>query len=197
LSDYGTLAFEVKSSFAKHLESSAYEELQELLKIPEQIGLLKFLEQHPLNGLYFANDILVNAREVNGAYLFSTQEASINLTRTSKDFGQVYQKQQFWSISTLASNQHSAIQRTFVHELGHHIHQTLRRLDLSLFRFTMMIPMSDSISHYGLGNPLEHFAESFAAYVFQRAELVVDDSFGYAMIRKVLERFELELKELP
>jgi hypothetical protein len=60
-----------------------------------------------------------------------------------------------------------------------------------------MIPMSDSISHYGLGNPLEHFAESFAAYVFQRAELVVDDSFGYAMIRKVLERFELELKELP
>jgi hypothetical protein len=119
LSDYGTLAFEVKSSFAKHIESSVYDDLQELLQTPEQIGLLKFLEQYPLNGLYFTNNILVNAMEVNGVYTFSTQEASINLTRTSKDFGQVYQKQQFWSISTLAINQHSAIQRTFVHELGH------------------------------------------------------------------------------
>lgn len=189
--------FEVKSSFAKHLESSAYDELQELLQTPEQIGLLKFLEQHPLNGLYFANDILVNAVEVSGVYLFSTQEASINLTRTNKDFGQVYQKQQFWSVSTLAINRHSAIQRTFVHELGHHIHQTLRKLDLSLFRFTMLTPTSDSISHYGLGNPLEHFAESFAAHVFQRIDLLSDDSFGYDMIERVLARFDLKIGELP
>jgi hypothetical protein len=61
----------------------------------------------------------------------------------------------------------------------------------------MMTPRSDALSQYGLMNPLEHFAESFAAYVFQRTELLIDDAFGHATIERVLTRLALELKELP
>jgi hypothetical protein len=66
-----------------------------------------------------------------------------------------------------------------------------------VFRSTMLTPISDSITQYGLVNSQEHFAESFAAFVFQRVELLMDNSFGYAMIQSVLERLELEIKELP
>jgi hypothetical protein len=193
----GTLILEVKSLFAKHIESPPFKELHDILLIPEQIGLLQFLEQHPLERLRFADRVAVNASEVNGLYLFSAQEANINLTRNLQDFGQVYQKQNFWSISCLADTPSLAIQRTFVHELGHHVHQILRQLDISLFRSTMMIPTSDSLSQYGLGNPLEHFAESFAAHIFHRTELLLNDSLGYAMIERVLARFDLKIGELP
>jgi hypothetical protein len=188
----------VNTSFALQIRSELNQEQTEaFLQIPEQIGLTEFLKKYPLDSLSFAKTVMVDTREVNGVYNFLTQEVSISLVRSSSDFGQSYQKQRIWSISALARTREAAIQRTFVHELGHHVHRTLRELDISVFRFTMMTPRSDALSQYGLDSAFEHFAESFSAYVFHRVELALDDSFGYAMIQRVLIRLGLELEELP
>jgi hypothetical protein len=188
----------VSTLFAKHIESELPDaQLQTFLQIPEQIGLARFLIQYPLRSIRFEHNIIFDGREVNGVYEFLTREASVNLSRQIFDYGQPYQKQKFSSISVLAADTHFATERTFVHELGHHVHCILRELDLSLFRITMMTPRSDSLSQYGLTNSLEYFAESFAAYVFQRTELRIDDAFGHAIIERVLTRLALELKELP
>jgi hypothetical protein len=188
----------VRQLFAEHIESDLSEtQLQGLLQIPEQMVLSDFLIQYPLRSLRFKNQIIFDDREVNGVYEFLTREASINLLRQTFEYGQLYQKQKFSSISVLALDTHLAIARTFVHELGHHVHCILREQDLSLFRTTMMTPRSDSLSQYGLTNPLEYSAESFAAYVFQRIELLIDDPFGHGTIEKVSARLSLEIKELP
>jgi hypothetical protein len=184
--------------FTEHIESELPDpQLRALLQIPEQIGLLDFLIQYPLRTIRFEHNIVFDGREVNGVYEFLTREASVNLSRQAFEYSQLYQKQKFSSISVLAVTADLAIARTLVHELGHHVHCILRELDLSLFRTTMMTPRSDSLSQYGLMNSLEYFAESFAAYVFQRIELLIDDPFGHATIERVLARLSLEIKELP
>lgn len=194
----GSLVFQVRTLFVEHIESELPEsQLQVFLQIPEQIGLSDFLIQHPLQTIRFEYNIVFDGREVNGLYEFLTREASVNLSRQVFDCGQPYQKQKFSSISVLAEDTHLAIGRTFVHELGHHVHCILREQDLSLFRMTMLTPRSDSLSQYGLINPLEYFAESFAAYVFQRLELLIDDPFGHATIDRVLARLALNIKESP
>jgi hypothetical protein len=188
----------VRRLFAEHIESDLSEiQLQGLLQIPEQVGLSYLLIQYPLRSLRFKNQIIFDGREVNGVYEFLTREASVNLSHQAFEYGQLYQKQKFSSINVLAVTTDLAIARTFVHELGHHVHCILREQDLSLFRTTMMMPRSDSLSQYGLMNPLEYFAESFAAYAFRRIELLIDDPFGHATIERVLAWLALEIKELP
>jgi hypothetical protein len=188
----------VISPFANEFDSVLpSDKTQEFMRIPEQLGLEHFLQANPLKRLSFVKQVFLDAKPLNGLYNYRTREAEISITRLQSDYGKQYQKQKIWSISTAARDADAAIQRTFVHELGHHLHCVLRQVDLMVFRSTMLTPISDSITQYGLVNSQEHFAESFAAFVFQRVELLMDNSFGYAMIQSVLERLELEIKELP
>ncbi len=186
------------SLFADEFDSDlSSDKTQQLMVLPEQLGLKLFLERHPLRRLSFVKQVFLDTKPVNGLYHYRTRDLEISATRTQSDFGLRYQKQKIWSVSSIARDADAAICRTFVHELGHHLHCVLRQVDALAFRSTMLIPISDSITRYGLVNPQEHFAESFAAFVFQRVELLMDNSFGYAMIQSVLERLELEIKELP
>jgi hypothetical protein len=188
----------VKCHFALEIVSVLDEEqTQFLLSAPRKIGLEGFLIQHPLKTIRFQNKVLYLESEVNGIYDFQTKEASIALLRNDSEYAKVYEKQRFWSLSVLAKTLPQAVERTLIHELGHHLHGILRDVDLPLFRSTMLTPRSDALSQCGLQNSFEYFAECFTAHVFERVELMFDDQFGYAMIERVLARLEINLKELP
>lgn len=190
--------FDVISLFFKEFDSVlSSDKTQEIMAIPEQLGLGHFLQLNPLHRLSFVQQVFIDGKPINGLYNCRTREVEISVARVQSDYGQRYQKQKIWSVSTAARDTEAAMQRTFVHELGHHVHCVLREVDLMAFRTTMLTPISDSLSQYGLINPQEHFAESFAAFVFHRVELLIDNSFGHAMINRVLGRLELEIKELP
>ncbi len=184
--------------YAQQVQSVLSDEhTQLLLAIPKKIGLLDFLIQHPYTALRFENRVLYLGNDVSGIYDFQKKEVDIGIRRHPSEYSQTYSKQKFWNISALANTLPQVTEPTFVHELGHHLHGTLRELDLPLFRSTMLTPKSDALSQYGLANSFEYFAECFAANVFQRVELMLDDQFGCAMIERVLDRLELEIKELP
>lgn len=183
--------------FAQQIESVlSSDETLAFLQICDELGLGTFLVQCPLSKISLVSQVLIDAKAVNGFYNYKTQELEISLFRTAQDFGHLYRKQRIWSISSLALNAKASIARTLVHELGHHLHRVLWDVDSTMFRQTMLIPTTDSLTQYGLLSAQEHFAETFAAFVFHRVELFMDDSLGYAMMTSVLARLGLEIKEL-
>jgi hypothetical protein len=173
-----------------------YQQMQKIVLVLEESGLASFLRSNPFALLEFCTDLNLQNHSVHGMYSYQTTEVKINVNRDNNDFGQTYNQQLFWSISTLANTELDAIRRTLIHETGHHLHNTLRTLDSNFFRSTMLMPKSSALSQYAMQNNPEYFAEAFAAYVFQRTELLVQDKLGYDMITKSLSILGLQIKEL-
>lgn len=187
----------MKTLFAQQLESVLDQaQTQVLLDLPKRIGFSDFLVQHPLQKIVFAQKIIDNQVEVNGIYDYVLKIAEVSVSRAEIEYGWYYRKQDFWSISSLGINLQNAIERTFIHELGHHLHRVLREIDLPLFRSTMLFPVGNALSQYGLKSNLEYFAENFVAYVYHRIEFLIDDQLGYDMLERVFRRLGLEIKEL-
>lgn len=173
-----------------------------MLGVLEEVGLGNFLTANPFSRLTIQPDVTYNDRPVSGWYNFNTDEAQVSSLRFGEgEFGVVYQKQGFESISTLAVSPLDAISRTLIHEAGHHLHNQLRKSDFNFFLETLRPDRRlFGISSYATKDSLECFTETFSAYVFQRAELLSDDPRGYAMIEEVLHRLGInstDLKELP
>jgi hypothetical protein len=172
-------------------------ETQQLLDTLEQIGLGDFLRQYPLQHLEFNAEVLHNGQVVNGIYDFYSKSAEISLTREASEYNQPYHKQRFWSISSLANTKTQAVARTFIHEIGHHLHQLLEQMSPTQFRATMLLPRTNALSQYAMQRNREYFAECFAAYVYQRVELLMDDTLGYDMIERSLDALGISVKEAP
>jgi hypothetical protein len=190
--------FGVQLFIAKEIQSVLSDhQLQHIIVLLEDVGLASFLTLYPLEKLIFEDQVLIENRVSNGQYEFFTQTIKVGTFREERDYNNIYQKQQFWSISTLASTSELAYLRTLVHELGHHIHRILREKDKNMFQYTMTIPNYNALSQYGLQDNLEYFAECLAAYIFHRVELMLDDWLGYDMIQKALQVLNLNLKEIP
>jgi hypothetical protein len=168
----------------------------ELLESLVEMGIGAFLQINPIR-LEIRPQVLFLGRQVNGIFDFKTQTAQIAFARNLDEYAVPYQKQKFFSISHLGMTPHACVARSLAHELGHHLHHVLKAKDFGVFRQTMYAVLSDSLSQYGLSNPYEYFAECFAAFVYHRAELFMDDKFGYAMLERSLERLSLEIRELP
>jgi hypothetical protein len=188
----------VNSPIAKNIVSVLNDDaLNNVLSVLDRIGLMTFLKSHPLESLIFEERIFSENRVINGQYEFFTQIVRVSVSREKHEYNVIYRKQRFWSISSLANNPEQAYVRTLIHELGHHLHRTLREVDKIAFRSTMTVPNYNALSQYGLQDNLEYFAECFAAFIFQPVELLLEDSLGYDMITRVLEKLNLNLKEMP
>ncbi len=174
-------------------------ETQILVSVLESTGLILFLLKFPLASIEFVRELTDDdGNPINGQYDFKLQTIQVGLHRSNnRDYGQIYEKLKFWSISCLALTAQQAVQRTLVHEVGHHIYNFLLKYHLDLFHHTTLMPSSFALGHYGLKNTREYFAESLTAFIFQRTELFIDDSRGYAMIQMVLARLDLDLQEQP
>ena len=190
------MAFQ-NTSFAALLQTELTDdETASLISVYEQAGFQEFLHDNPFQ-LILKQSVEYGGRQANGFYNFATKQAEVSLTREASSYQQTFEQQAFFSISTLAKTPTEAIQRTLIHEAGHHLHSVLRSTDTALFKITMLAPTMSALSQYGTQTQLEYFAESIAAYIFHRTELMVYDSFGYGIIKKVLERLNLELQEIP
>ncbi len=186
----------MQSPFAQSLISQLNEhETLYFLTILEEIGVAHLLAQHPLKSLEFLETVEFEGRSVNGIYSFFEQSVQVAVHRDESEFHAVYRKQEFWSISSLATTSKDAIARTLAHEIGHHLHHILELLHPQSFRATILYPRSNGLSQYALQSNREYFAECFAAFVYQRVELFMDDGFGYAMMNQSLKALGLVVRE--
>jgi hypothetical protein len=167
----------------------------ELLESLVKMGTSPFLHIHPIR-LELKPQVLFLGRQVNGVFDFKTQTVQVAFARNVNEYAVPYQKQKFFSISQLGMTPQACVARSLAHELGHHLHHVLKTQDFGIFRQTMFAVPSDSLSQYGMSNPYEYFAECFAAFVYHRAELFIDDKFGYAMLERSLAKLGLEIREL-
>jgi hypothetical protein len=103
-----------------------------------------------------------------------------------------------FALSGVAKTAFEAVQKTLVHELGHHLHQKLSEVDFFRFQLTFKVIRSNAASVYAKTrfNPEEYFAETFVAWVFHRTDLIIFDELGYAMMQTALQVIGVEVHEL-
>lgn len=158
-------------------------ELSDVLLAARKARLVDFLARKPLSELGFRSDI---GHGTNGAYWPALQRLRIRPDRRADTFGQPYKPGAMWSISKTATDRRDALRRTFVHELGHHVHFTAGSDADRAVRAAYADPKSKPLTQYGGTSHEEYFAESFAAWVFHRNDLRRHDPVGYRMVREVL-----------
>lgn len=159
-------------------------ELEQVLLAARKARLVEFLARKPLSELGFARQ-LGNTSDL-GQYWATSRKLGVRTGRRADNFGQEFAPGVMWSISKTASSRIDAIRRTFVHELGHHLHFTAGSDADKVVRNAFQDPNSKPLTRYGGTVHYEYFAESFAAWVFHRGDLRRHDPVGYRMVREVL-----------
>lgn len=143
------------------------------------------LERFPISNLVLEPTM----ENLNGSYMLGGREVSVNFGRDSSTFGKPFTAGTSWSVSSGAETLDDAVMRTFMHELGHHLHQTDIRLTKDIDSIIgTAFASSSPVTEYAQANAQEYFAESFAAYVFERAILEAHDPVGFGMVEAVLEK---------
>jgi hypothetical protein len=180
------------NEIATHL---GQDHIDRLTDVFAEIGVADWLERHPFSRLEIMHQVWDEGVAVNGVYFFQDRLLKIATTRAKSEYGQRFEWQRVYSVSSTAETQIEATQMTLVHELGHHIHNILAGLDEQHFLETTRTVFLRGGTTYSKQNPLEYFAESFALYSYFPTELLVKDVDGYVMIEGVLERIGLEVKQ--
>jgi hypothetical protein len=168
------------------------EQLEPLGEMLIQAGLSHFLQSYPMSYLRIQNTVDLHGSPVNGVYDFEEGGAEIALERDGDEYGQVFQWGYTSKISATGITPFEAVCRTLVHEIGHHLHRTLRLADPSRFVQSLQAPRQNAASAYGKTDRLEYFAETFSAYVFYPTELIFYDESGYKMMKSVLDSLGIQ-----
>jgi hypothetical protein len=186
------------TDFASEVQSSlSDEELQEVVSIIDKMGIGDFLRENPLTSLKFAAEVFVNSKSVGGFYDFITSDIEVATSKDVDDYGQNLEWGKTSKLSATASTPLLAVQRTLVHEIGHHIHNQIKKLYPHRFRYTMNpVLRQNAASAYGKRDNIECFAEGFAAYVFFRTEFIVYDGVGFKSMEAALKELGLKVNEL-
>ncbi|MGH8429991.1 MAG: hypothetical protein ACREUF_06280, partial [Solimonas sp.] len=171
-----------------------------LLDVISAARLEGFLQRVPLRQIDFVRRM--PARTAHGVYSIQQQRIWVNTQRPRSSYGQEWVPGSNWSVSMLGRNALEAKQRTFAHELGHHIHLSITRpTHLALGAEIGTQADAEVARAFRSGRPLtvyasridyEYFAESFAAYVFERERLRQFDPVGHDMVRRVLQLAGIE-----
>lgn len=170
--------------------------LEQILGALDEAGALDFLARNPLRELIITPTI--STRNANGTYvMFGRTAGTLDVrTKRAKDsFGKTMDPGVVWSVSNCAKDETSAIRRTLVHELGHHVHRSLGAAGDQIIRDAYFATVQEivanggksnlALTQYALKNRLEYFSECFAAYVFERPALAAHDPVGLAMVEAV------------
>jgi hypothetical protein len=138
----------------------------------------------------------------NGLFYPLSGRIEINATRADVTWGTGRLGKDAWSISSVAKSKTEAMQRTFTHEVGHHIHLRGAIQQREIWReveeawkharstFRRRSHHTDRplpLTKYSMKKREEYFAETFAAYVHEREVLRRVDPRGLEMVEKVLE----------
>lgn len=163
-----------------------------VLMAARKAKLVEFLEREPLGTVFFANTIDYNP-DVFGAYWRGTRQLGVKSNISSAFYGNKFVPGKSFGVHEGAKDRIDVMRRTFVHELGHHIHRT-SNAEIDSFvvgawqqaKESLEAGEGGGISAYSMYTSSEYFAESFAAYTFHRRDLRDHDPVGYKMVQKVL-----------
>lgn len=193
------VSLEPQAIIAEKLSSTLNnEQTATLLEIFDLIGILPWLTQ-PTNrfqSIEIKPVVWNGKREVYGLYWFKEDKTEVALTRATNSFNQPFEWGKIERLSHAAKNATQAVQRTLVHELGHHIHGRLRTLNKLRFGLSLQSISTNAASQYGKLDAYEYFAECFVAWVFHRTEFAVYDNIGYATLNAVLAELRIEVNDL-
>jgi hypothetical protein len=184
-----------QTPYAREIETHVGQDrIDRLTHIFKEIGVAEWLERHPLSRLELTQQVFTDAgNAANGIYSFILQKMQVATTRDVSEIRKVFEWQRVYSVSSTAQTPTEAIQRTLVHELGHHIHNMLQLRFLNVFKQTLAVNYLAGGTLYAQYNKQEYFAESFALYVFFQGELLQRDPEGHAMIELALNQLGLEV----
>lgn len=155
--------------------------------------VLDILKSVPLDDL----QLRTGARGASGTYSWFGGKLTlmINAGRRPSTWGHSLLPGSSWSVSSVGTGKRNAMIRTFVHELGHHVQLfdwkvatpgTPAAVRVNAVILAAFSRTKGPLTMYGLHNSKEYFAESFAAYVFERAALQLHDPVGLKMVEDVL-----------
>ncbi len=171
------------------------EELDHALDGVRKAGLLGFLKKKPLNELNFKKTL--DSKTANGTYNGGRRRLEVKSQRSRMTYGQTWVPGSSWSMSGTAKSEREAIQRTFVHELGHHVHHTNMFIggggdvdDIIVAAFKRA--NGKALTQYSLTNHKEYFAEAFAAHVYEPEDLRRRDPIAFKMVEDVREYVKLD-----
>jgi hypothetical protein len=94
-----------------------------------------------------------------------------------------------FSIGHASRTAAESLQRVFSHEMGHHLHLGVGKWNKQVRDLVheSFGSRKSTITRYAGTSEEEYFAESFAAYVHERAALRKQDPEGYEMVERVLD----------
>lgn len=154
---------------------------------------LRILRKRPLADLRLL--ALVEAEGgtlLNGQYFLQRADLETAAIRGAQTYGQKFRPGVTWSVSAAAQNEDRAVERTLIHEFGHHVHVSLGRVSDDVVReaYTRASRAGLFITAYAGQSHYEYFAESFAAYRYYPASLKRYDPNGFEMVEAVLRLHE-------
>jgi hypothetical protein len=171
--------------------------IDRLTKVFEEIGVALWLEQNPLTRLELTRKVVDEDEiEVNGLYSFKNKTIQVATERSTDEYHKVFEWQRVHLVSSTGQTPLEVLQKTLIHELGHHIHNILSLTDSEAFGKTLRTHFLAGGTSYAQSSKYEYFAETFALYVFFRDELLKHDSGGHAMIEQALACVGLEVNRL-
>lgn len=187
----------LKASAGKGVPKDA---VDEFLGSVTDAGLVKYLEEVPLNVLRIPNQARSRRKAVNGWYLQGPfRELEVSYSRGPGNWGADLSKGRVHSVSTAGASEAIARLRTFTHELAHHIHKATwkggapptdaeREIDGIIRDAYAKATKKDSfLTAYASTISSEYWAECFAAYWHERKLLKERDPDGFVMVEKVLK----------
>ena len=160
-------------------------------------GLSRTLEKHPVSSTEIVPELYGNkirkdgSRAVtNGVYRHDTKE--LRVRQRDDGFGKKFVPGKSHSISATAATAEDAMQRTMAHELHHHVHGVIyqKHHDIAweiINHYTDHVKDKEgvAITKYAHQSEGEYFAETMAAYHYERDRLRQHDPAGYAIAEKV------------
>ena len=158
--------------------------------------LLPLLKSAPIKRLNFELGLIDDEGDYSGAYFPQIRKVVINQKREPESYGQTFIAGQVQAVSFAGKDLKAAMQRTFIHELGHHMLNVVpakTRLEMeNLLRASSK--HSKPISERAKASWSEYFCETHAACVYHKQSLLKYDLLGYNTVVKV--RFLLGLEDL-
>ncbi len=169
--------------FKKLVTNASKAKQQNAIDALNDEAILEFLAREPINELRLKKSV---GRNLNGWYQEATKNLAVRTERTKQTFGQDMRPGESWSVSAMAKDAAEAVRRTFIHELGHHVHLTGSKKIDQVIRDAFATGRAGSLTAYGRKNYKEYFAEAFAAYRFHNDDLAVHDPNAFTMVEEVL-----------
>ncbi|WP_264777605.1 hypothetical protein [Deinococcus aetherius] len=169
-----------------------------VLRGAQLAGLDQYLARAPLKSVRVSGELRDDGGHFTGDHICGTIRISARRVQ-GEDYGIPFRWGEVATVATSATTPEQAMQRTFVHELGHCLlyrlmEQEGREAVKALIKpvFREAVDMSRTVSERAEENWHEYFCETFSASVYHHRELTSRDPVGYRMVQQARALLEVD-----